>query len=91
MIGIALSSAVRLLAITSPYSAINPRSVFICMVRNLIFCWRIRCSANTACWASVFTATALLGIWLAIQIARASLMTSVSESKCGSGRGIYIE
>ncbi|MDP9651222.1 hypothetical protein J2793_006697 [Paraburkholderia caledonica] len=40
--GIALSSAARLFAMTSPYSASKSRRVFICMVRNLTFCCRNR-------------------------------------------------
>ena len=63
----------RPFGITSPYSANRPRRPLICAVRNFTNCWRIRCSASTACCSSVFTATVLMpGCCTAIQIARAS-------------------
>ena len=50
--GIARPRAARLLPIISPYSVSNPRRLLTCIVRNLMSCWRIRCSANIACCVS---------------------------------------
>lgn len=46
------------------------------MVRDLIFCCRIRCSASAACWVSVVTATDLPGICAVVQMSSASVSSN---------------
>ena len=58
---------------TSPYSVSRPRRPFIWAVRNFTSCWRMRCSARTACCSSLLIATILTpGCCAAVQIACAS-------------------